>query len=295
PSAVPPAHPTHRVLGAVTAEAAALTGLPTGLPVYGGAADHIASALAAGITRPGDVLLKFGGAGDIIVASATAKSDPRLYLDYHLVPGLYAPNGCMAATGSALNWLAKLLAPEAGEAAHAQLDALAAEVPAGADGLVCLPYFLGEKTPIHDPFASGTFTGLSLSHTRGHLWRALLEAVALAFRHHVAVLDDIGHAPQRFFASDGGTRSRVWMGIMADVLQRPVQLLANPLGSAVGAAWVAAIGGGDDLGWDDVTALVRTGEKITPDPAKAEVYDRLYRDFSALYATLHPFFHRSRP
>ena len=187
----------------------------------------------------------------------------------------------MAASGSALNWLAAhSLAPTpAKQAARIRSSiALAAAVPAGSDGVLCLPYFLGEKTPIHDPLARGTFTGLSLSHGRGHLWRALLEAVAYGFRHHIEVLDEIGHAPTRFFASDGGSQSRVWMQIVADVLQQPVQLLANHHGSCVGAAWVAAIGSGQDVGWEDIGGLVRPWRLISPIPAHAAVYDRGYRD-----------------
>ena len=228
--AIPPIHLAHQKLGAVTGEASEATGLPKGLPVFGGAADHIASALAAGIVEPGDVLLKFGGAGDIIMAAEKARPDPRLFLDYHLVPGLFAPNGCMAASGSALNWLASLIGSDAGGGKpHPDLDKLAAEVSAGSDGVLCLPYFLGEKTPIQDPLARGTFTGLSLGHGPGHLWRALLEAVAYGFRHHVEVFSELGYAPKRFFASDGGSQSRVWMQIMADVLQQPVRLLGQPL------------------------------------------------------------------
>ena len=251
----------------MTGEAAEATGLPKGLPVFGGAADHIASALAAGIVEPGDVLLKFGGAGDIIMAAEKARPDPRLFLDYHLVPGLFAPNGCMAASGSALNWLASLIGSDAGGGKpHPDLDRLAAQVPAGSDGVLCLPYFLGEKTPIQDPLARGTFTGLSLGHGPGHLWRALLEAVAYGFRHHVEVFDELGYAPKRFFASDGGSQSRVWMQIMADVLQQPVRLLANPYGSCVGAAWVAAIGSGQNVGWNDVQRLSGLDATIEPRP-----------------------------
>ena len=131
-SAVPEHYASHQRLGSVTTAAAQLTGLPAGLPVFGGAADHIASAFAAGLIAPGDVLLKFGGAGDIIVISDTVRPDPRLFLDYHLVPGLYAPNGCMAATGSALNWLATILAPAAGaDRPHRALDVAAGAIPAG--------------------------------------------------------------------------------------------------------------------------------------------------------------------
>jgi xylulokinase len=276
----------------VTRTAAAETGLPEGLPVFGGAADHIASALAAGLVNPGDVLLKFGGAGDIVVASEIARPDWRLFLDYHLVPGLYAPNGCMAASGSALNWLAaNLRLDEPGENPHRALDRLAASVPPGSDGVLCLPYFLGEKTPVQDPLARGAFTGLSLGHTRAHLWRALLEAVAFGFRHHVEVLAEIGYGPRRFLASDGGSRSRVWMQIVADVLQAPVRLIENAHGSAIGAAFVAAVASGGNVAWADAGRLARLGDTILPQPANAGIYDRTYRDYRALYAALRPFFH----
>lgn len=277
---------SHHVMGHVTARAAAETGLPEGLPVMGGAADHIASALAAGITAPGDVLLKFGGAGDVVVATDRAVPDARLYLDYHLVPGLYAPNGCMAASGAALNWLAGLI--DGGETPHARLDALAAEVPAGADGVLCLPYFLGEKTPIHDPLARGTFTGLSLGHGKGHLWRAVLEAVAYGFRHHLDVLTEIGHAPRRVLVTDGGAKSRIWMQIVADVIGRPVTRLQSDHGSSAGAAFVAAVGAGLIDDWAQVARLSPPGETLLPDPAHRAVHDAGYRRSRALYQALRP-------
>ena len=294
-AAVPRKSVPQAVLGHVSATAAHATGLPEGTAVFGGAADHMASTLAAGIVAPGDVLLKFGGSGDVIIAAETVRPDARLYTDYHLIPGLYAPNGCMAAGGSALNWLASVLAPatEPGETPHQTLDRMAARVPAGSEGLLCLPYFLGEKTPIHDPLARGTFTGLSFNHGPGHLWRALLEAVAYAQRHHVEVLEELDYAPRRFFASDGGSRSRVWMQMMADILQAPIRLLENHHGSCVGAAWVAAVASGSGASWQDVLGLVRHGAEILPNPAHADTYRRGYADFRTLYGTLRPFFHRA--
>lgn len=262
-SAIPPKSISHEILGHVTAAAAAATGLPAGLPVVGGAADHIASALAAGLLAPGDVLLKFGGSGDIIVAAPKPAPDPRLYLDYHLVPGLFAPNGCMASAGSTLNWFARSIASGFVEPAkvqglsvHAYLDNLADELLPGSDGVRALPYFLGEKTPIHDPLARGTFTGLSLNHGIPHMWRALLEGIAYAFRHHLDVLAELGYPATRFLASDGGAQSRIWMQIVSDVLQAPVQLLVNHHGSCLGAAWVAAIGTGQAVLWSDIVKVV---------------------------------------
>lgn len=290
-SAFPEKHASHSVLGAVSASAAAETGLPEGLSVFGGAADHIASALAAGLVAPGDVLLKFGGAGDIVISTDVARPDPRLFLDYHLAPGLYAPNGCMATSGSALNWLADLIRLELPAVnPHAALDRLADAVAPGSDAVLCLPYFLGEKTPIQDPLARGAFIGLSLSHGAAHLWRALLEAVAYGFRHHVEVLSEIGFAPKRFLASDGGARSRVWMQIVADVLQSPIQLVDNAHGSAVGAGLFAAVASGDTMSWDVVRSLARLGEMVVPQARNATTYDFNYGRYRALYLALKPIF-----
>lgn len=278
----------HERIGAVSAEAATATGLPAGAAVFGGAADHIASALAAGLTHSGDALLKFGGAGDVIAIAERAEPDRRLFLDYHLIPGLYAPNGCMATSGSLLRWLAALLggSPERG---LAELDGEAAAVPAGAEGVRMLPYFLGEKTPIHDPLARGTITGLSLSHGRGHIWRAALEAIVCGFRHHLEVLSDTGRPARRLFASDGGSRSAIWMQIVAEICGAPVATLGDALGSSVGAAWVAAVGMGL-AEWGDVAKARRLGPTFTPRPEASKIYDAVYADYRALYETLRPFF-----
>ena len=247
---------SHEVLGVVSDQGAAESGLKAGTPVIGGAADHIASALGAGVVSAGDVLLKFGGSVDILTATDHVRPDPRLFLDYHLKPGLFVPNGCMATGGSALNWFVRQFASgeapaakQAGLSIHQWLDRLAEARPAGSDGLVVTPYFLGEKTPIHDANARATFDGLTLSHDIGHLWRALLEAYAYAIAHHVEVMNEIGYKTERFIVSDGGSASRVWMQIVADVLQRPLQRLAGHPGSCVGAAWTAAIGVGLASDW----------------------------------------------
>jgi xylulokinase len=281
----------HDVIGAVTAEAARATGLPEGLPVFGGAADHIASALAAGLTQPGDVLLKFGGAGDIIAIAGQPEPDRRLFLDYHLIPGLYAPNGCMASSGSFLRWLAQMIGGSEGDGVLAELDREAATVPAGAGGVRILPYFLGEKTPIHDPLARGTITGLSLGHTRGHIWRAALEAIACGFRHHLEVLEETDRPVGRVFASDGGSKSLIWMQIVADICGRPVQVLAEAFGSSVGAAWVAAAGAGL-VSWDDVSKATTIGAVLEPSAESMSANSAIYGEYRDLYETLKPYFAR---
>ncbi|QKJ86042.1 Carbohydrate kinase [Paramixta manurensis] len=295
---VPPLAHSHQVIGRVHAQAAHHTGLAIGTPVIGGAADMIASALGAGVIAPGDILLKFGGSVDVLTVSASARPDPRLYLDYHLIPDLYMPNGCMSTGGSGLNWFIDNFAgqhqPQAmqqGLSLHQYLDTLAAKRPPGSEGLLCLPYFLGEKTPLHDPRARGVFFGLTLSHDAGHVWRALLEAYAYAIFHHIETLRDIGYPTQRFIVSDGGSGSRLWMQIVADVLGAPVQRLEGHPGSCLGAAWTAAIGVGASDDWNGASAFVRFGETIAPQPANVEVYRQGYLLFRALYERNKPLTH----
>jgi xylulokinase len=286
---------SQEVVGTVGASAAAATGLAVGTPVVAGLADHVASAWGAGVQAPGDLLVKLGGACDILLASPVARPDPRIFLDHHAVPGLYMANGCMACSGSLLNWFAQHFGQSAAMAGHATrhqaLDAWAASVPPGSEGLRVLPYFLGEKTPVQDPLARGTFSGLGLHHGPQHLWRSLLEGVAFGVRHHVEVFGELGMPATRVLATDGGAASEVWLQIMADVLQQPVQRLVGHPGSCLGAAWMAAMGTGLADDWSGLSAFVTQAEAVQPVAAHGALYDTAYAEYRALYAALKPWFH----
>ncbi len=293
PTAVPRKIISHSILGNINEDAASATGLTKNTLVVGGAADHIASAYVAGVTQPGDVLLKFGGATDIMIATDKLQPDPRMFLDLHLIPGLYMPNGCMASGGSALNWFIDKFAQaekdnarSLGLSLHQYLDKIAAEIPPGASGVQIIPYFLGEKTPLHDPDARGIIHGVSLSHDLRHFWRALLEGFGYAFRHHIEVFNEMGHTTTRFFASDGGANSHLWMQICADILQRPIQLMTGHPGSCLGAAWMAVIGSEISDDWYGVKAFISYGKLIEPDPENAELYNEGYRVFRHTYEAL---------
>ncbi|MGH9173161.1 MAG: FGGY-family carbohydrate kinase, partial [Vicinamibacterales bacterium] len=275
------------VVGAVTEAAAAVTGLRTGTPVVAGSADHVAAALAAGLTRPGDLLLKFGGAGDILYVADRPDPDPRFYFDYHDIPGLTLINGCMAASGSFVKWFAENLA---GGAPLDALDGEAALIPPGSGGIVALPYLLGEKTPIFDPLARGVFAGVMLHHTRAHLFRAVLEAVCYGFRHHLELLRASGREITRVLAADGGSRSSLWMQIAADVTGQPIQVVAGEAASALGAAFVAGIGVGAFSDWSEIERFVALGSRYEPQPAAVAAYDTGYAIYRDLYDRLQPLF-----
>lgn len=284
---LPPVRAPHEVVGGVSPVAAAETGLTAGTPVIAGSADHVAAALAAGTGR-GDLVLKIGGAGDILYGLDRFAPDPRLYIDHHDVPGQYLLNGCMAASGSLVKWLADTCARDLGPpaAAYARLDGEAAAVPAGSEGLVILPYFLGEKTPVLDPSARGVCFGLTLHHGRGHLHRAVLEAVAYAFRHHLDVLEEAGHRIRRIRVMDGGARSALWRQIICDVLGRP---LSYGPGAARGSAHGVAIVAGAAVGlwgWQGPPAT-GAGEQVhEPDPVAGARYRALYQIYRDLYTRL---------
>jgi xylulokinase len=268
------------IVGQVTKEAAAVTGLKRGTPVAAGSADHVASAFSAGLKAEGDLLVKLGGAGDILYCVAEPVIDARLFLDYHVIPNLYLVNGCMAASGSIIKWFRSAFAPEAD---YAELDAEAAALPPGAEGLVLLPYFLGEKTPLHDPLARGTVVGLTLSHTRAHLFRAILEGIGYGFYHHLEVLAERGLRACRARVTNGGARSMLWKRITADVLGLPLEQIARHPGSSLGAAFVAGMGVGAFQGWEEIERYIQIEGVVEPNP----VNHARYREFFHLYQTIY--------
>jgi xylulokinase len=293
PGVLPQIRASQAIIGTVTEAAAEATGLKAGTPVIAGCADHVVSAYVAGAARDGDLVLKFGGAGDILLSTAKPATDPRLFIDYHILPDHYFSNGCTAASGSLLNWIVRELAggevakaKAAGLSPHAYLDRLAAAVPAGSEGVVLLPYFLGEKTPLHDPHARGTIVGLGLHHKTAHVWRAALEGVIFGFRHHVDVFQEMGLAVNRVFACDGGAASDLWLQIAANVLNVTVTRIDRHPGSCLGAAYVAGHGVGafKDLG--GVSRYVAAGQVFRPDAARKAVYDRAYANYREIYERL---------
>ncbi|HET7028641.1 MAG TPA: FGGY-family carbohydrate kinase, partial [Candidatus Limnocylindrales bacterium] len=192
-------------------------------------------------------------------------------------------NGCMASSGSLIVWFRDQFARGA---SFGSLDAEAAPLPPGADGLLVLPYFLGEKTPLFDPFARGTVVGLTLSHTRGHLFRAILEGISFGFRHHVEVLAESGATPTRVLCTNGGADSKLWRQVTADVLGLPLERVAGHPGSALGAAFAAGKGVNIFTDWDQVAAFIRLGRTVEPEPTAQARYNEFYPLYRETYAQL---------
>jgi len=290
---LPPVYEPHHVVGGVNREAARVTGLREGTPIVAGSADHVASALAAGLEEEGDLLIKFGGAGDILFCLDTLDTDPRLFIDYHDIPGKFLLNGCMAASGSVLKWFVQEFckletreAQEKGTPIYELMDQRVETLPPGSEGLILLPYFLGEKTPILDPLARGVFLGLTLHHRKEHLYKAILEAVIYGFQHHIEVLLEKGHRPKKVIACNGGARSKLWLQIAADVIGENVLYVSKPLGSALGAAFVAGMGVGYFDRWSDIKQFITIDEAMAPNPERHARYQEYFKLYKAVYLDL---------
>jgi xylulokinase len=276
-----PVRRSEEIVGTIGGDSSRETGIPAGTPVIAGSGDHVAAALTAGLQHSGDAVLELGGAGNILYAVQTFSPVRELFIDYHSLPGFYLLNGCMAASGSLVKWYRETFA--AGRR-YADLDREAESVPAGSEGLVLLPYFLGEKTPLHDPEARGTIVGLTLSHSAAHVYRAILEGVAYAFRHHVDVLRAAGHPVKRCFVMDGGARSPLWRQIMASVLGQEVyHLEGGHAGSVYGVAFVAGVAAGL-WQWEDLR--IRVAGVTEPDRDAARTYEDAYGVYRETYRRL---------
>ena len=276
-------HAPADLVGSVTSQAASETGLAAGTPVVAGSADHVSSAFSAGLSRPGDLLVKLGGSGDILFSVDEAEMDPRLFLDYHDIPGKFLINGCMASSGSLIRWFRDQFAPNLD---YPDLDLEAEAIPAGSDGLIILPYFLGEKTPLNDPLARGTIVGLTLSHTRAHLYRAILEGIAYGFYHHLVVFQEHGNLPKRVRLTNGGVHSHLWRQITADVIGFPLEQIANHPGSSLGAAFIAGKGVGIFQAWEEIEKFIAVSTVTQPNPANHQLYVQYFTLFREIYERL---------
>lgn len=288
PGIFPPVVPSASIVGKTVGTSA--FGLPEGVPVVAGSADHVASALAAGLADKGDLLIKFGGAGDILYCTEEIVTCPSLFFDYHVLPGRYLLNGCMASSGSLVKWFTNDILQTRDPQIFRDMDKEAQRLPAASEGLIILPYFLGEKTPLFDPDARGVMFGLTLSHTKAHIFRAILESVIYGFRHHLEVLAMEGLRPKRVIATNGGAKSDFWCQIAADILGVRIRSYPKHPGSALGVAFVAGIGCGVFNDWAEIHMFLDSWEEYTPDPRNVQIYEHAYKIYRELYTQLSPSF-----
>lgn len=272
------------VVGTVTADAAEATGLPVGTPVCAGTVDAWAEAFSVGVRRPGDLMLMYGSTMFFVQVLRAAARHPQLWNTAGTEPGTHCLAAGMATSGSLTSWVQELT----GGAAYEVLVSEAARTPAGADGLLVLPYFAGERTPIFDADARGVIAGLTLRHGRGHLFRAVYEGIAFGIRQILELLDSEANPVRRLVAVGGGTQGGLWTQVVSDVTGRPQEVPEQTIGASYGDALMAAIGSGLTPAATDWT---RPGVVVEPDPGVRPLYDELYARYVDLYPATRPLVH----
>ena len=281
---------THRV--ALGAQAAAELGLQQGLAVIVGAGDGPLANLGVGAVRPGVAACSIGTSGALrLMVEAPAIDPHRSVFCYALTPGRWVVGGAINNGGVLLKWAGDALAPDLGPHAEAQLMALAADVPAGSDGLVMLPYLLGERAPHWSADPRGAYVGLTRHHGRGHLIRAALEGVCLQLALVLATMRDAGNEVREIRATGGFARSALWRQMLADALGMAIGFPDGHEGSAFGAALLGTEALGLVDGIDRAADLVGIADVVEPEPRAAAVYADLLPTFASLYDALAPAFH----
>lgn len=290
---------TSEVVGHVTAEAAAATGIPEGTPVTGGTTDGAAEAIGAGVIMPGDLMVSYGSTSALVIVADDYRRVPGLWMTRGAREGEFVLTSALATSGSITSWFREQFARELPQAnfadaseAHAQLCREAEASPPGARGLLLLPYFSGERSPFNDPHARGVIAGLSLSHDRGDLYRAILEATAFGIRHNLESMAEAGTPLKRAVAVGGGTASPLWLQIVSDVTGLTQEIPDRLLGAAYGDAYLAAgaVGMVDGLATGS-HPWVRTRARVEPNADNRNVYARRYELYRELFRTTRPIVH----
>jgi xylulokinase len=281
---------TGTTMGGLTAAVAAELALDAGTPVIAGTVDSFASFHGAGLVDPGDAVDTGGTSGGLAVYWDSRPAVPEAWVAAAPLPGRWLVGGAMSATGRSLDWLADNVV--GGRGGAAALVRAAARVPPGAQGLVFLPYLAGERSPLWDPAARGAFVGLTLSHDRAHLARAVLEAGALALRHVAAPIRAAGIRIDELRITGGTARGDTWNQIKADVLGIPVAIPAVRETALAGAAILGARGLGlyDGLR-EAIEAMVRIDHRLQPDDRHRATYDALFDVYVGLWPAIRPYAH----
>jgi xylulokinase len=288
-----------QVCGKISAAGAGATGLRVGTPVVAGAGDQGAGAVGMGIARAGAVSATIGTSGVVFAATDRPALDPqgRLHTFCHAIPGRWHVMGVTQAAGLSLRWFRDrfgVVAAAPGNAARDPYDILAeeaAKAPAGSEGAFWAPYLMGERTPHLDPNARAALVGLTASHTRGHIIRAVMEGVAYSLKDSFTIFEEMKIPVTSIRLGGGGARSPLWRQIQADVYAHDIEIVAAEEGAAYGAAILAGVGAG---AWSSVDEacdkVVRVATRIAQHPSDSKIMQQGYRTYRKIYPALRQVF-----
>jgi xylulokinase len=284
---------SHEIAGHVTETASKATGLAVGTPVSVGTIDAGAEALSVSVTKPGEMMMMYGSTIFMIqVTDNDQARDKRLWAGPYLFPGTWCLLAGMATSGSLTRWFrdnfAKdLVAAEeaGGDPAYSVLVKEAKETPAGAEGVVVLPYFSGERTPVMDPRARGIIFGLSLTHTRGHIFRSILEGMGHGVKQHVDLFTAIGARPRTIKSVGGGTKNSVWLQAISDISGVPQEVAPLTFGASYGDALLAGVAVGLVSSPEEIRVWQGAPTMVQPDSSLAATYAPLSDIYTSLYTS----------
>ena len=289
---MPPARPSTDIVGQVTAEAAKFTKLRQGTPVATGSGDSELAMVGAGVTKPGDAIITYGSSCVLNAVCEKPEKVPQFFTGIHCVePLTYTVGNVLNSCGSLLRWFKDQFAqPEThrkerpGKTAYAALDQAAAAIPLGSDGLIALPYLLGKSLGA-DPRARGVIFGLTLSHTKYHVYRALLESVGYEIAEWFESLEKTSIKPNRVVATGGGAKSHVWMQIVSDIANIHQQLVVGdaPYGDAYLAGYSIGLFDSFDTMSDQWSKSRKT---IKPSSQASAIYGKYLNIYKRLYSNL---------
>jgi xylulokinase len=288
-SILPSLYESPEICGQVSVSGAAATGLQKGTPVVAGAGDQAAGAIGMGIVSPGAVSATIGTSGVVFAATDRPALDRqgRVHTFCHAVPGRWMVMGVTQAAGLSLRWFRDQFGTRDGIESYDSLTTEAAKVPAGCDALLWAPYLMGERTPHLDAEARGMLVGLTASHTRAHVIRAILEGVAFSLRDTFTIFEEMKVPVKTIRLGGGGARSALWRQIQADAYGQPVETVEAEEGAAYGAAILAGVG---VKAWPFVetacNALVHVAERVNANSENLPVMERAYAAYRRIYPAM---------
>ena len=292
PSMLPPLVPSSAIVGSVTEEAAALTGLIPGTPVIAGGLDAACANLGAGIIHDGQCQEQGGSAGGLSICSSESHASRELILSNHVIPGKYLLQGGTTGGGGVLRWIASQLEDPDGtgpisDTVYEGLLERASKAPAGSDGMVFLPYLSGERSPIWNPAAKGVWFGLDYAKSKSHLIRSAMEGVVYSVRHNMEAAYQAGCTVDTVRTTGGLSKSAFLCQMKADILGKNVDVCQSDTATVLGTAILAGVGAGLYRSYEEACdTLNRVKQHFHPDPEAAPVYEQGYRTYLSLYRSL---------
>ena len=281
---MPDIYNCHDLVGAVTKEAASLTGLCEGTPVVAGGLDAACGTLGAGVISNGETQEQGGQSGGMSICLESYKAHEKLILCHHVVPGKYLLQGGTVGGGASYKWLRENFFQDL---SFSEMDNLASQVSPGSDGVIFLPYMAGERSPIWDSNAKGVFYGFDFAKTKAHFIRSVMEGVAYSLQHNIETANGTGSVINTLRANGGSANSDLWMQIKSDVTNKPVEIPLSDTTATLGAAILAGIAVGiySDFA-DAVKNTVTIRKTFYPNEANQGIYTKRYETYREIYENL---------